>query len=102
MVDWKFCLETNFMFVLENTRPDCPEVMLKDNIEEYGNFDDLVLSGGNRVQWGVHVGNPHWFNFAHLDRPIGADSNGGIGWGSRAKQLAKEREVMRKFGYEVN
>jgi hypothetical protein len=98
LVDWNFCCETNFMFLLENTRPDCAEMVLKDNIVYHGSFDELVLNCGNRVQWGVHVGHPAWFNFAHLDRPAGADSNGGKGWDSRAEQLAAEREVMRRFG----
>jgi hypothetical protein len=101
LVNWDFCIQSGFMFKLENTRPDCTEMMLKDNIDFHGDFDQLVMNCGNRAQWGVHLGNPNWFNFAHLDRPPGADSNGGRGWATRAEQLAMERNVMRRFGYMV-
>jgi len=103
MVDPGFVKRTKFLLDPVNTRPDCPEMTLLDNINvalaaDNRDFETGVLNKGSRSQWGIHQS---WFPFAHLDRPVGADSNGGQGWESREAQLSLEREVLTRFGLTV-
>lgn len=101
LVDWKFCIESRFLFDYVNTRPDVMEITLKDNLDFAldrvdKTFEDDVIDCKGRVQWGCHS-KPHFISFAHLDRPIGADNDSSLRWESREKQLMFEKNVLNYF-----
>jgi hypothetical protein len=103
MLDADFVRRTQYLLKSVNTRPDCPEMTLLDNLlialkNDEKSFEKDVLNKGTRSQWGIHQ---TWFPFAHLDRPPGADHNGGQRWGSREQQIEMEKNVLARFGLRV-